>query len=101
MIASATALGSRERLWLFALAACIGAIALWPLARLVWEAVAPRGGGFDLSVAERALSSPATWRAAWRTLETSVLGTAISLILGLGFALAVALTDIRAKAALV
>lgn len=101
MIASATVLGSRERLWLFALAACIGAIALWPLARLVWEAVAPRGGGFDLSVAERALSSPATWRAAWRTLETSVLGTAISLILGLGFALAVALTDIRAKAALV
>jgi iron(III) transport system permease protein len=99
--AAAPALGSRERLWLAGLALAIGTIALWPLARLLYEAVAPRGGGFDLSVAERALSAPATWRAAWRTLETSVLGTAISLLLGLGFALAVALTDIRAKAALV
>lgn len=101
MSVTAPSPGSRERLWLFALASAIALISLWPLARLLYEAVAPRGGGFDLSVAERALSSPATWRAAWRTLETSVLGTAISLLLGLGFAFAVALTDIRAKAALV
>ncbi|MCM0019470.1 MAG: iron ABC transporter permease [Tagaea sp.] len=101
MSVAAPALGTRERLWLFALAAAIGAISLWPLARLLYEAVAPRGGGFDLSIAERALSSPATWRAAWRTFETSAAGTAVSLFLGIGFALAVALTDIRAKAALV
>jgi iron(III) transport system permease protein len=90
-----------ERGWLFALAALIGLIALWPMARLAFEAVAPRGGGFDLSVAERVVASPATWRAAWHTLETSLAGTAISLVLGAGFALLIALTDIRAKAALV
>lgn len=83
------------------LLAFVGLLALWPMGRLAMEAVAPRGGLVDLSIAERVLSAPSTWRAAWRTLETSVAGTVISLALGVGFALCVALTDIRAKAGLV
>lgn len=98
---SAIRTGADERRWLFALAGIVALVSLWPLARLLYEAVAPRGGGFDLSIATRALTATATWRAAWNTLETSILGTAISLFLGVGFALVVALTDIRAKAALI
>jgi iron(III) transport system permease protein len=90
-----------ERFWLFGLAALVGLLALWPLLRLGYEAVAPRGGGFDLAIATRILSAPSTWNAAWRTLETSLLGTFVSLALGAGFALLVVLTDIRAKSALV
>jgi iron(III) transport system permease protein len=90
-----------ERFWLAGLAALVGLLALWPLLRLGYEAVAPRGGGFDLAIAARVLSAPSTWNAAWRTLETSLLGTLVSLVLGAGFALLVVLTDIRAKATLV
>lgn len=90
-----------ERFWLFGLAALVGLLALWPLLRLGYEAVAPRGGGFDLAIATRILSAPSTWNAAWRTLETSLLGTFVSLVLGAGFALLVVLTDIRAKHALI
>jgi iron(III) transport system permease protein len=98
---SARAQSTAERAWLFGLLALIGAIALWPMLRLGFEAFAPRGGGFDLAVAERVLGSASTWRAAARTLETSLAGTAVSLVLGAGFALLVGLTDIRAKAALI
>ena len=47
------------------------------------------------------LTAGSTWTAAWHSLVTATLGTAISLVLGTLFALIVALTDIRAKAALV
>jgi len=90
-----------ERFWLVGLAALVGLLALWPLLRLGYEAVAPRGGGFDLAIATRILSAPSTWNAAWRTLETSLLGTFVSLFLGAGFALLVVLTDIRAKHVLI
>ena len=90
-----------ERFWLVGLAALVGLLALWPLLRLGYEAVAPRGGGFDLAIATRILSAPSTWNAAWRTLETALLGTCVSLVLGAGFALLLVLTDIRAKSALV
>jgi iron(III) transport system permease protein len=70
-----------------------------PVARLLLEAVAP-GGRPDLGVAGEVLRSRATWVAAWHSVKTAVLGSAISLALGTGFALVVALTDIRAKAAL-
>ena len=75
-------------------------VSVLPAARLVLEAFAP-GGDLDLSNLSSVLSAGSTWRATWHSLATSIFGTAISLVLGTAFALAVALTDIRAKAALV
>jgi iron(III) transport system permease protein len=78
----------------------VGAISLTPMLRLALEGVAP-GGNLDFAIAQRVLNAPATWRALGRTLDTSISGTVISLVLGGAFALLVALTDIRAKGALV
>ncbi|WP_246191428.1 ABC transporter permease [Aureimonas leprariae] len=69
------------------------------MARLLAEAVAP-GGRPDLTLAAEVLASRATWIATWHSVKTAVLGTAISIALGTGFALLVGLTDARGKAAL-
>ncbi|WP_420844792.1 ABC transporter permease [Jiella avicenniae] len=75
-------------------------VSVLPVMRLALEAFAP-GGNLDLSNLSSVLSAGSTWRATWHSLVTAIFGTAISLVLGTAFALAVALTDIRAKAALV
>ncbi len=78
----------------------VGAVAVLPMLRLLAEALAPAGRpGFDAVLA--AWSRPATLRALGHTLVVAGLGTLLSLALGLGFALLVALTDIRARAAIV
>ena len=89
-----------ERRWLLVSCALVGLVVVWPLSRLVQEALAP-AGVLDLAVMRRVLDQPATWRALWRTLDTSLWGTALSLLLGGAAALLIALTDVRAKAALV
>ncbi|MSO55112.1 MAG: iron ABC transporter permease [Rhodospirillales bacterium] len=68
--------------------------------RLLWEGVAPAGSP-DLSIVIETWTRSATLRALRNTLVTGIGGTLLALILGTGFALLVALTDIRAKAALV
>jgi len=78
----------------------VGLIAVLPLARLLWEAVAP-GGTPSLATIEEVLARRSTWRATWHSIEVSLGGTVISLLLGSFFAFLVALTDIRGKAALV
>jgi iron(III) transport system permease protein len=87
-----------------ALIALVGVYAatliLWPLGRLLFEAVAPRGS-LDLSIAARVLDQPSTWRAAWHSFETSVVGAFGSVLLGGMFAVLVALTDVRSRIALV
>ena len=85
---------------LAALVVFVCVVGVLPLARLAVEAVAP-GGRFDLSAAMEVLSARSTWIAAWHSLLTATLGTILSLVLGTLFALLVALTDVRAKAALV
>ncbi|MBL8696918.1 MAG: iron ABC transporter permease [Alphaproteobacteria bacterium] len=82
------------------LAAIVAVVSLWPLGRLIVEALAPQGS-LDLAVMRRVLDSPATWRAVWRTLDTSLWGTALSVVLGCAFALVVSLTDLRGKGVLV
>ena len=47
------------------------------------------------------LTAGSTWTAAWHSLVTATLGTAISLVLGTLFALIVALTDIEQKKGLI
>lgn len=90
--------GERLLLWLLILLVFI--LSVVPMARLLWEGIAP-GGIPDLARIEEILSSRSTWRATRGTLETAIAGTTISLVLGGAFALAVALTDIRHKALLV
>ncbi|MBL8669172.1 MAG: ABC transporter permease subunit, partial [Alphaproteobacteria bacterium] len=78
----------------------VSAVSLLPLARLVLEGMAP-GGRWDPAAALGALGSRAAWRATIGSLETSIGGTAMALLLGGAMALLVAMTDIRGKAALV
>ncbi|UIJ72941.1 iron ABC transporter permease [Aurantimonas sp. HBX-1] len=70
------------------------------MARLAFEAFVP-GGTPDLANVRSVLTARSTWTATWNSLVTATLGTALSLGLGTLFALLVALTDIRGKAALV
>ena len=70
------------------------------MARLLLEGLAP-GGRFDPALLEEVMSSRSTWRATRHSLETAFGGTVLALLLGSAFALLVALTDIRGKAALV
>ena len=82
------------------LAVVVVGFSVLPMARLLLEGIAP-GGTPDPGHALAVLSRTSTWRATWHSLETAVLGTAISLVLGATFALLVALTDVRGKRALV
>ncbi|WP_207480714.1 ABC transporter permease [Arenibaculum pallidiluteum] len=78
-------------LWIgLAAAALVAALSLLPLLRLAVEAVDPE-------LVRKTLSSPAVWRALGRSLETSLGGSVIALLLGAGFALAVGLTNLPAR----
>ncbi|WP_152044724.1 ABC transporter permease [Aureimonas psammosilenae] len=89
-----------ERLILLATVGFVALVSVVPLARLLWEAFAP-GGRLDTGVLASVLSSRSTWIAAWHSVKTAVLGSAISLVLGGAFACLVVLFDLRAKGALV
>jgi iron(III) transport system permease protein len=79
------------------LALLLAAAALLPLGRLLLEAAFPRGGSFDLAIAERLLASPTVWRAFWRTIDLAGWSTAISLTLGVTLAFLATLTDLRTR----
>jgi iron(III) transport system permease protein len=89
-----------EALTLAALAVLVFALSVLPMARLLWEAVAP-GGVPSLKVLAAAWDSPRVWAGARNTIDVALCGTALSVAVGGGMALLVALSDIRAKAALV
>jgi iron(III) transport system permease protein len=78
----------------------VAALIVWPMVRLALEAIAP-GGTPTLAPMFETLREAATWRAAWRSFETSLVGALGAVALGGAFAFLVALTDIRAKLALV
>jgi iron(III) transport system permease protein len=78
----------------------VAALAVWPITRLVIEGLAP-GGVFDPTLLASVLTTKQNWVAAEHTLVTALLGTAISLVLGVPAALLLALTDLRGKSALV
>lgn len=89
-----------ERGVALALILIVAALSVLPMGRLLLEGVAP-GGRLDLGPALAVLSSGSTWRAAANSLLVSVGGMVVSVALGTIFAVLVALTDIRGKAALV
>jgi iron(III) transport system permease protein len=90
--------GSEPAIFL-ALLLTVCVLAALPMARLAIEGVLPRGRAD--AVLEAVLGDRETWTATWHTLVTGVLGTLISLALGVPAAIALVLTDIRGKAALV
>jgi len=89
-----------EHLLLAALVLFVAALSVLPMGRLLLEGLAP-GGTLDLAILEDVLGTRSTWRATGRTLYTAGVGTVVALVLGSAFAVVVALTDVRAKGALV
>ncbi len=89
-----------EQATTLALALFVAIVAVLPMGRLLAEAVIP-GGDFSLARVIAVWGRPATLHALGNTLIVAGLGTVLSLVLGLGFALLVALTDIRGRAAIV
>ncbi len=93
--------GSRSGDWL--LSALMGLailLTLAPVVRLLVEGVSGPAG-FSLAPVAEVLAQSTTLSALWHSIFTAGVGTVISVILGGAFAFLVALTDIRAKGALV
>lgn len=78
----------------------VALIALGPVLRLLAEAFG-FGTGLTLSHAAAVLARPSTLTALQHSLFTAGAGTILSVLIGASFAFVVALTDIRAKSALV
>jgi iron(III) transport system permease protein len=78
----------------------VALITLGPILRLLAEGFGI-GDGLTLSHATEVLTRETTRIALWHSLSTAGAGTLISILIGSAFAFVVALTDIRAKAALV
>ncbi|SOH94410.1 iron(III) transport system permease protein [Monaibacterium marinum] len=76
------------------------ALSLLPIGRLLFESISV-GDSIGLSHLREVLGRDSTWRALRHSLFTAGFGTVISVILGGTFAFLVAITNIRAKAALV
>src|SRR6478672_1955697 len=96
--------GRRERAeetaLLWALVAIVAILSLLPLARLLFEGVAP-GGRFSTAALSSVLSSATTWTAAQHSLVTACAGTALAVLIGATVAVLVGLTDIRGRNAFV
>lgn len=74
----------------------IGLLSVLPMARLVVAAIAP-GGEVDLAAVLGRLAKPAALRAMGHTLDTAFFGALLSLLLGVPFAVAVAMTDLPGR----
>jgi iron(III) transport system permease protein len=83
-----------------AVAIYIAAFAVWPLARLFYESLAPGRDGEILGVLIGQWRSPATQIALINTVEASALATLVSVAIGVVVAFLITLTDVRGKAAL-
>ncbi|MEQ8965070.1 MAG: iron ABC transporter permease [Azospirillaceae bacterium] len=90
-----------ERVLLAVVTVYVAALCALPLLRLLSEAVAPAGGEGTAALVEEVFSSRFTRIALVNTLEASLGATVLSIVLGTGTALAVGLTDIRARTAFV
>lgn len=91
---------SSETALLVVLTCYVAVLGLWPLARLFVESLSPGASGEVLGLLLGQWRSAATQRALVNTLESSLLATLVSVVIGTTLAFALALTDLRAKAAL-
>ena len=93
--------GSRSEGWLLSTILIVAiSLTLAPVLRLFVEGVTDQGA-VGLSLAGEVLRQPSTLSALKHSLLTAGFGTLVSVVLGSAFAFLVALTDLRAKAALV
>ena len=93
--------GSRSEGWLLSTILIVTiSLTLAPVLRLFVEGVTDQGA-VGLSLAGEVLRQPSTLSALKHSLVTAGFGTLVSVVLGSAFAFLVALTDLRAKAALV
>jgi iron(III) transport system permease protein len=89
--------GNSQPAWLFPFVVIVVIIlSVLPLARLAEAGISAllHGGAYEL------LTDPALWRSAWYTIETSVLGMIISVVLGCLFAFLLTLTDLPGRGVL-
>lgn len=91
---------AEESALLWALVAIVAVLSLLPLARLLFEGIAP-GGAFSTATLESVLSSSTTWIAAQHSLITACGGTLLAVLIGVTVAVLVGLTDIRGRNAFV
>ncbi|PIE09867.1 MAG: ABC transporter permease [Rhodobacterales bacterium] len=93
--------GSRAEARLFSAILLVAiCLTLAPVLRLFIEGITDQGT-LSLTLMRDVLSQPSTLSALKHSLVTAGLGTLVSLVLGSAFAFLVALTDLRAKPALV
>ena len=93
--------GSRSEGWLLSTILIVAiSLTLAPVLRLFVEGVTDQGA-VGLSLAGEVLRQPSTLSALKHSLVTAGFGPLVSVVLGSAFAFLVALTDLRAKAALV
>jgi iron(III) transport system permease protein len=85
---------------LWSLVLVVAVLSVLPLARLLFEGIAP-GGTLSTQALTRVLSSPATWTATRHSLVTALGGTLLAVLIGGTVGLVVALTDIRGRNAYV
>ncbi len=86
--------GNSQPVWLFPLVVLtVLLLSALPLARLAVAGIAAlaRGGAYEL------VTDPALWQSAWYTVETAMIGTAISVAIGCLFAFLLGLTDMPGK----
>ncbi|HEX3631684.1 MAG TPA: iron ABC transporter permease [Casimicrobiaceae bacterium] len=91
---------AEETALLWVLVAIVAILSLLPLARLLFEGVAP-GGRFSTAALTSVLSSGTTWTAARNSLMTACGGTVLAVLIGATVAVLVGLTDIRGRNAFV
>jgi iron(III) transport system permease protein len=100
MAVPARSLFSGETALLAVLTCYVTLLGLWPLARLFVEALLPGASGEPLGLLLGQWQSAATQRALLNTLESSLLATALAVLIGTVVAVVLTLTDMRAKAVL-
>ncbi|GES48350.1 ABC transporter permease [Rhizobium sp. NBRC 114257] len=86
--------GNSQPAWLFPfVVAVVLLLSVLPLARLAFVGIEAllKGGTYEL------ITDPALWRSVWYTIETAVLGTIVSVVLGCLFAFLLTLTDLSGR----
>lgn len=100
MVVPVRSLFSSDTALLAVLTCYVAVLGLWPLGRLFVESLLPDASGEPLGLLFGQWQSVATQRALLNTLESSLLATALSVVIGTTVAVVLTLTDVRAKAAL-
>jgi iron(III) transport system permease protein len=83
----------------FACAAVLAAVfvlSLLPMGRLLLTALAP-AGELDVAAFLERLATPSALRATWHTLDTAFFGAVLAMLIGMPFAVAVAMTDLPGR----